>query len=72
MTDNKYKKNIGKIKVIPFLIIAGNHVSKDVEGEKDNSYKKVFEKNKIEINLLKKSLILYDEIAEIFLEKLEK
>lgn len=58
--------------MIPFLIIAGNHVSKDIEGEKENSYKKVFEKNKIEINIVKKSLILYDKIAEIFLEKLEK
>ena len=66
------EKNIEKLKVIPFLIIVGNHVDKDIEGEKENSYKKVFEKNKIEINLLKKSLILYDEIAEIFVEKLEK
>lgn len=70
---NEFKeKNIGIIKVIPFLIIAGNHVSKDIEGEKENSYKKVFEKNKIEINIVKKSLILYDKIAEIFVEKLEK
>lgn len=66
------EKNIEKLKVIPFLIIVGNHVDKDIEGEKENSYKKVFEKNKIEINILKKSLILYNEIAEIFVEKLEK
>ena len=70
---NEFKeKNIGEIKVIPFLIIAGNHVSKDIEGEKENSYKKVFKKNMIEINIVKKSLILYDKIAEIFVEKLEK
>lgn len=66
------EKNIEKLKVIPFLIIVGNHVDKDIEGEKENSYKKVFEKNKIEINILKKSLILYNKIAEIFVEKLEK
>ena len=66
------EKNIEKLKVIPFLIIVGNHVDKDIEGEKEYSYKKVFEKNKIEINILKKSLILYNEIAEIFVEKLEK
>lgn len=72
LIDELKEKNIGKIKVIPFLIIAGNHVSKDIGGEKENSYKKVFEKNKIEMNILKKSLVLYDEIAEIFVEKLEK
>lgn len=66
------EKNVEKLKVIPFLIIVGNHVDKDIEGEKENSYKKVFEKNNIEINLVKKSLLLYDKIAEIFVEKLEK
>lgn len=70
---NEFKeKNISKIGAIPFLIIVGNHVAKDIEGEKENSYKKVFEKNNIEINLVKKSLLLYDKIAGIFVEKLEK
>ncbi|MDU1316500.1 sirohydrochlorin cobaltochelatase [Anaerococcus hydrogenalis] len=66
------EKNISKVRVIPFLIIVGNHVAKDIEGDKKNSYKKVFEENEIEINLVKKSLLLYDKIAEIFVEKLEK
>ncbi len=66
------RKNIKKIKIIPFLIIAGNHLYKDIESEKENSYKKVFEKNKIEIQVVKKSLILYEEIVQIFIGKLEK
>lgn len=65
------RKNIKKIKIIPFFIISGNHVLKDIEGEKDNSYKKVFERNKIGIQVVKKSLILYEEISEILVEKLE-
>ena len=70
---NEFKeKNISKIRVIPFLIIVGNHVAKDIEGDKKNSYKKVFEENEIKINLVKKSLLLYDKIAGIFVEKLEK
>lgn len=63
-------KNVKKIKIIPFLILAGNHVHKDIESERDNSYKTILNKNKIEVEVINKGLIAYDKILDIFIKKL--
>lgn len=69
---NKFKEeNIKNIKIIPFFIVAGNHVYKDIESKKD-SYKVILEENGIRVDLDKKSLILYNQIRDLFIEKLAK
>ncbi|MDY3006607.1 sirohydrochlorin cobaltochelatase [Anaerococcus sp. AGMB00486] len=64
------KKDIKKIRIIPFLILAGNHVYRDIESEDKASYKSILKENAISVEIIKKGLIEYDEILNIIVEKL--
>lgn len=63
-------KDIKKIRIIPFLVLAGNHVYRDIESDKKDSYKSILKDNGIEIEIIRKGLIEYDKILDIFVEKL--
>ena len=60
-------KNAGfkKVRIIPFLLVAGIHFMKDLTKE-DNSWQKVFEQNNIEVSVVKHGIGEITMISKIF------
>ncbi|BEP28832.1 sirohydrochlorin cobaltochelatase [Helicovermis profundi] len=57
--------------IVPFLLVAGNHVLKDMIG-KENSFKSILEKNGLEVEVLLEGLGENNLVQDIFIELLEK
>jgi sirohydrochlorin cobaltochelatase len=54
-----------KVRLIPFLLVAGRHFQEDLAGNSD-SWKTAFEEKRISVSVETKSLGFYTEIIEIF------
>ncbi|MBD7914904.1 sirohydrochlorin cobaltochelatase [Clostridium sp. Sa3CUN1] len=64
------KDNIKEVLISPVLMLPGNHIKKDILGDK-NSWKALFEENNIKVNYTSKSLIEYDEIRKFYIDKIK-
>ena len=65
-------KEIGDVKslrLVPFLIVAGDHAVKDMAGEKEDSWKNILEKEGYQVECLLKGLGEYPEIRELYVER---
>lgn len=58
--------NIEEVTIAPILILPGNHIIKDIFGNK-NSWKTLFEENNIKVNAIEKSLLEYDVIRNYYI-----
>jgi sirohydrochlorin cobaltochelatase len=54
-----------KVRLIPFLLVAGRHFQEDFAGD-SNSWKTAFEEKRISVSVETKALGFYTEIIEIF------
>lgn len=61
-------KNINKVYLIPFMIVAGDHAQNDLAGEEESSWKSLLEKNGYKTEVILKGLGEYKEIAELFVK----
>lgn len=60
-----------KVVLMPFLLVAGNHVKKDMAGEKD-SWKSKLEEEGYEVRVIRKGLGELEGIRKIFVEHIEE
>ncbi len=65
------KNNIKKVHLAPFMIVAGDHANNDMAGDRENSWKSVFEKKGYDVVCHLKGLGEYREIREIFVKHLK-
>ncbi|HAE92559.1 MULTISPECIES: sirohydrochlorin cobaltochelatase [Tissierella] len=64
-------KNIKKVKLRPFMLVAGDHAINDMASEDEDSWKSILEKEGYEVEVSLKGLGEYKIIQDIFLEHLE-
>lgn len=65
---NLRKKRYKRIKLVPFMIVSGDHALNDMAGEDESSWKSVLEKEGYEVSCSLKGLGEYQCIRDIFIE----
>jgi len=65
------KAGFKKVRIIPFMLVAGVHFHEDLAGNED-SWKSTFEKEKIFVTLEKKGLGSYPGIIDIFSKHIQE
>ena len=63
-------KNIKRVLLKPFMLVAGDHATKDMASDSDDSWKRILEKNGIEVTTEIKGLGQLEAIQNIFIEHL--
>ena len=66
------KKNFKKIVLQPFMIVAGEHAKEDMAGNKEDSWKSLFEAEGYEVYCVLKGLGEYSAIRNIFTQNRKK
>lgn len=66
------KKNFKKIVLQPFMIVAGEHAKEDMAGNKEDSWKRLFEAEGYEVYCVLKGLGEYSAIRNIFTQNIKK
>lgn len=66
MTKLIQRRQSKKVVLIPFLVVAGEHVQKDMAGEEEKSWKRRFEKNGYEVECVLRGLGEYPELRQIY------
>lgn len=62
---------ISKVDLMPFMLVAGDHVKNDMASDEEDSWKSLLEKNNIEVNVKLKGLGENKGIQKIFVEHLK-
>ncbi|WP_353092666.1 sirohydrochlorin cobaltochelatase [Tissierella praeacuta] len=70
--SNLKEKDIKKVKLQPFMLVAGDHAKNDMASDDEDSWKSILEKEGYEVEVSLKGLGEYKIIQDIFLEHLEK
>lgn len=65
------KLSVKRVILAPFMIVAGDHATNDLSGEKEDSWKSRFERAGYEVSCVLKGLGEYSGIREIFLDHVE-
>lgn len=66
------EKNHRKIKLKPFMLVAGDHALNDMASDEEDSWKSILEKAGFEVEICLKSLGQYEIIHNIFIEHLKE
>ncbi len=66
------REKIQKVYLAPFLIAPGEHVRRDLAGEKETSWKSMLEMAGYEVEVKMQGLGEYDEVSEIFAQHIRK
>lgn len=64
-------KEIKKVHLMPFLLVAGDHAHKDMASDEPDSWKSQLLKEGFEVELIMTGLGAFPEIYEIFIKKLK-
>lgn len=64
---NLQSLNRKKVILIPLLFVAGDHVTNDIFGDEDNSWKSILKRNGYEVDLISKGLGEYQSIRDIYI-----
>lgn len=59
-----------KVKLVPFMLVAGNHATNDMSGDNEYSWKNQFEKGGYKVDCIMRGLGEYEGIRQIYLEHL--
>jgi len=62
------KKEVKKIYLVPFMIVAGDHAKNDMAGEDEDSWKSILENRGYDVEVILKGLGEMDEIGDLFVE----
>lgn len=68
LRENKY----GKIKLVPFMIVAGDHAKNDMAGDEEDSWKVILENKGFEVACVMEGLGENSDIRRIFIEHINK
>ena len=68
MLEAARKEKVRKVVLMPFMVVAGKHAVSDLAGEREDSWKSVFEREGYEVRCVLKGLGEYEEIRRMFLE----
>lgn len=71
IVEDVKKAGYKKVRIIPFMLVAGVHFHEDLAGNED-SWKSAFEKEKIFVTLEKKGLGSYPGIIDIFSKHIQE
>lgn len=63
------KSNINELKIIPLMIVAGDHAKNDMASDKEDSWKSRFEKEGIKTSVILKGLGEYDEFGKLYIDR---
>ena len=66
------ERKIDKVILKPFMLVAGDHATKDMASDDADSWKSILEKNEIDVDVEVKGLGETKEIQDIFINHLEK
>ncbi|MBP2028285.1 sirohydrochlorin cobaltochelatase [Acetoanaerobium pronyense] len=61
-----------KVKLMPFMIVAGDHAINDMASDEEDSWKTIFEKEGYEVETILKGLGEFETIRKIFAERLKE
>jgi len=64
-------KKINKVKLKPFMLVAGDHAKNDMASKDDDSWKSILEKNDMEVEVEIKGLGEIKAIQDIFIDHLK-
>ncbi|MDO7977477.1 sirohydrochlorin cobaltochelatase [Oceanotoga teriensis] len=65
------KKNIKKVYLKPFMLVAGDHAKNDMSGEEEDSWKNILEKEGFEVVIDMKPMGEYEEVQKMYMEHLK-
>ena len=65
IVENVKKAGFKKVRLVPFMIVAGAHFQEDLAGD-DDSWSTAFEESNISVSVEKKGIGYYNEIIDIF------
>lgn len=72
LIDELKKKNIKKVTLAPFLLVAGDHAKNDMASDDKDSWKSILEENGFDVKIDLKGLLEREKIKNIFFERLEE
>lgn len=61
-----HKREVNKVYLAPFMIVAGDHAQNDLAGEQEDSWLSMLQKEDYEVEVLLRGLGAFPEIAELF------
>lgn len=64
------ENQVAKAVIMPLLVLPGNHIIKDIQG--DNSWQSFFENNNIKTEVNIKSLLEYEEIQRLYIDMIQE
>lgn len=64
--------NIKKVQLAPFMLVAGDHAENDMASDDEDSWKSILESKGFEVYSQIKGLCEYDQVNEIFADKLRE
>lgn len=67
-----HAKQVSKVYLAPFMIVAGDHAQNDLAGDEEDSWKSILETEGYGVQVLLKGLGEYDEISDLFVQHLPK
>lgn len=68
MIPDLKRSGFEKVRLLPFLLVAGGHVLRDMAGEGQHSWKSILERNGFEVDASLQGLAESEEIISLFLE----
>lgn len=71
VVEDLINKNIKKVVLKPFMLVAGDHARNDMASAEEDSWKSILEKNNIEVLAEIRGLGQYKAIQDIFIEHLK-
>lgn len=66
------KKEIRRVILMPFMFVAGDHALNDMAGEREESWKNIFERQGYEVVCVMKGMGEYSGIRECYVEHIKK
>lgn len=61
-----HEREVNKVYLAPFMIVAGDHAQNDLAGEQEDSWLSMLQKEDYEVEVLLRGLGAFPEIAELF------
>lgn len=71
IVDKIIIRDIREITIVPFLSVAGKHITIDVFGEEEYSWKSVIESNGVKVNCFEKSLTELLSVKKLYLDSIK-
>lgn len=71
IVDKLVEEKISKVKLMPFMLVAGDHAINDMASEDEDSWKSILKSKGIEVEVVLKGLGEYELIQNLYLQHLK-